>query len=255
MQPSPEAKAPAHDRSLGVLILGLAVGLLFVGLLLVSTNGHFVPPVVDLYVVCQYAKAMAEGHPFRYNAGEAASSGSTSLLHPVILALGHAAGARGEGLVALAVGLGLVFFLVTIWLTRRIGCALGNPTTGTLAGALVALNGPVAWGFLYGSDIALFMLLGAWLLDRMLVWAATGRTTGLCAAGVLLAIARPEGLAIAVLLAGLLLRGARSARERVLAVLPTAAAGGVLTSLVTTFPALSKRSGGVSRTSNRASVF
>ncbi len=228
MQRPLAADAPLDNRGLGVLILGLAVGLLFVGCMLVSTNGHFVPPVVDLYVICQYAKAMAEGHPFRYNAGDAPSSGSTSLLHTAILALGHAAGARGEGLVALAVVLGLAFFLVTIWLVRRIGCALGGQATGTLAGALVALNGPVAWGFMYGSDIALFMLLGALLLERMLGWAHTGKTTWLCAAGILLALARPEGLPIAVLLGGLLLAQARTSRERTLAVLPGIVGGVVL---------------------------
>jgi hypothetical protein len=187
MPPPLAVKASPDHRGLGVLILGLAVGLLFVGLLLASTNGHFVPPVVDLYVVCQYAKAMAEGHAFHYNAGEAASTGATSLLHTTILALGHASGARGEGLVAFAVVLGLLFFLTTIGLVRRIGNALGGPETGALAGALVALNGPVAWGFMYGSDIALFMLLGA-----------------------------------------LLLRGARTARERVVALLPAIAGGAVL---------------------------
>jgi hypothetical protein len=228
MEPPTAAPGPADPHGLRVLVLGLAVGLMFVGLLLASTNGHFVPPVVDLYVICQYAKAMAEGHAFHYNAGEAASTGATSILHTAILALGHAAGARGEGLVALAIVLGLAFFLATLGLVRRIGSALGGPTTGTLAGALVALNGPVAWGFMYGSDIALFMLLGAFLLERMLAWAETGKSTGLVAAGVLLALARPEGLPIAVLLGGLLLREARSARPRFLACLPTLAAGAVL---------------------------
>src|SRR5215471_12212379 len=87
----------------GLALLGLVVGLLFVGLMLVATNGHFVPPVVDLYVVCQYARAMAEGHPFQYNPGEPPSTGATSLLHTVILAIAHALGARGEGLLAFAV--------------------------------------------------------------------------------------------------------------------------------------------------------
>jgi hypothetical protein len=230
MQPGPplDTDAPADDRGLRVLVLGLAVGLLFLGLLLASTNGHFVPPVVDLYVVCQYAKAMAEGHPFRYNAGEAGSTGATSLLHTAILALGHALGARGEGLVALAIGLGFAYFLATLWLVRRIGTALGGSRTGALAGALTALNGPVAWGFMYGSDIALFMLLATLLLERLVAWAQTGKTTGLIVAAVLLALARPEGLVIAVLLGGLLLRPGRPARERVLVLLPLAAGGAVL---------------------------
>ena len=37
-----------------------------------------------------------------------------------------------------------------------------------LAGALVALGGPVVWGFLYGSDIALFMFLSLWILTGWL---------------------------------------------------------------------------------------
>ncbi len=226
-QPTSASGTPDR-RGVGVLVVGLVVGLLFLGLLLASTSGHFVPPVVDLYVVCQYAKAMAEGHPFRYNAGEAASTGATSLLHTALLALGHAAGARGEGLVAFAILLGFVCFLVTIGLAHRIGARLGGDATGWLAGGLVALNGPVAWGFMYGSDIALYMLLGTLLLDQLLSFAHTGRAAGLCAVGVLLALARPEGLAIGVLLAGLLLRGRKSARERVLALLPAATAGLVL---------------------------
>jgi hypothetical protein len=225
--PTSASGAPDH-RKKGVLVLGLVVGLLFLGLLLASTNGHFVPPVVDLYVVCQYAKAMAEGHPFHYNAGEAASTGATSLLHTVLLALGHAAGARGEGLVAFAILLGLACFLVTIGLVHRIGKALGGEGTGALAGALVALNGPVAWGFMYGSDIALFMMLGTLLLERLLASARDGRSAGICVAGVLLALARPEGLAIAILLAGVLLRGDRSRGQRTLAILPVLTAGLVL---------------------------
>jgi hypothetical protein len=228
MQEPVSGKALPDRVGVGVLLLGVAVGFLFLACLVASTSGHFVPPVVDLYVICQYAKAMAEGHPFHYNVGEPASTGATSLLHTAILALGHAAGARGEGLVALAVALGLLYFLLTIGLARRIGKDLGGPATGNLAGALVALNGPVAWGFMYGSDIALFMLLGTLLLQQMLVWARSGRTFGLCVAGVLLALARPEGLPIAIGLLGLLLLPARRRQERLIAMLPAATAAGVL---------------------------
>jgi len=222
------ASGTPDPRGAGVLVLGLVVGLLFLGLLLASTEGHFVPPVVDLYVVCQYAKAMAEGHAFHYNVGEAASTGATSLLHTALLALGHAAGARGEGLVAFAILLGFLCFLITIGLAQRIGARLGGAETGWLAGGLVALNGPVAWGFMYGSDIALYMLLATLLLDQLLSAAHTGRTAGLCAVGVLLALARPEGLVIAILLAAFLLRSRPSAGERVRALLPAVTAGLVL---------------------------
>ena len=88
----------------GLLLLGLSVVCAFLGLLLWTTGGHAVAQISDLYVVAQYAKAMAEGHPFQYNAGEGASTGATSLLWTLVLGLGHFLGARGEGLVALEIG-------------------------------------------------------------------------------------------------------------------------------------------------------
>ena len=183
-----------------LLLLGLAVAAVFVALMLWTTHGHFVAPISDLYVVAQYARAMAEGHPFRYNAGEAPTTGSTSLLHTALLALAHLAGARGEWLIAFAVLLGAAFLLASIPLAARVATRLAGPREGRLAGALVALGGPVAWSYLYGSDIALFMLLALLLLERWLAWwdGASGRGLGLAAG--LLALARPEGLPMALLL-------------------------------------------------------
>jgi hypothetical protein len=67
-----------------------------VGLMLFSAGGHFVAQVPDLYVVGRYARATAEGHPFQYNAGEAPTTGSTSLLYTGVLAFAHASGARAS---------------------------------------------------------------------------------------------------------------------------------------------------------------
>ncbi|HEX9189750.1 MAG TPA: hypothetical protein VGB87_21930, partial [Vicinamibacteria bacterium] len=207
-----------------LLLLGLAVAAFFLALLLWTTGGHFVAQVSDLYVVAQYAKAMAEGHPFRYNPGEAPTTGSTSLLHTALLAAAHAAGARGEGLVAFAVLLGAALFLASIPLAARVAARLASPREGLLAGGLVALGGPVVWGYLYGSDIALFLFLALWLLDRWLAFWSGGSAKGLAAAGSLVALARPEGLPIALLLgAASLKRPAPSRRERLLPGLPVAA--------------------------------
>ena len=165
----PTETALAASRARSVLsVLAVAVAMAFVGSMLTATNGHFVPQVVDLYVVCQYARSFAEGHPFQYNPGEPASTGATSLLHTVMLAAAHALGARGEGLVAFAVASGAAFYVATVLLARRIAALLAGAPEGLLAGALVALGGPIVWGFLYGSDMALFMLLCLWLLERVL---------------------------------------------------------------------------------------
>ncbi len=184
-----------------ILLLAFLVAVGFVTSMLAATGGRFAPQVVDLFVVCQYARAMAEGHPFHYNSGDPASTGATSLLHTGLLALGHGAGIRGEGLVAWAVLLGMACYLASVALAFRIGSRLSKPREGALAGALVALGGPVVWGFLYGSDIALFMLLCLALLDRLLdEWDAPA-APGLAVVGALLALARPEGLAMGLIVA------------------------------------------------------
>jgi hypothetical protein len=184
-----------------ILLLAALVALLFVAFMLAATGGRFAPAIVDLFVVCRYAQAMAEGHPFHYNVGEPASTGATSLLHTALLAVGHAAGLRGEGLVAWAVFLGIACYVASVWLAFRIGSRLASPREGALAAALVALGGPVVWGFLYGSDIALFMLLCLALLDRLLAEWDAPTAPGLALGGALLALARPEGLAMGLIVA------------------------------------------------------
>jgi hypothetical protein len=211
------------------LLVGLAVASFFLALLLWTTEGHFVAQVSDLYVVAQYAKAMAEGHPFQYNAGEAPTTGATSLLHTAILALAHAAGARGEGLIAFAVLFGAALYLASIPLAVRVATRLATPREGALAGGLVALGGPVVWGYLYGSDIALFLFLALLVLDRWLAYEGGAPASGLAAAGTLVALARPEGLPIGLALgAASLRRGTASRRERLLPWLPLAASLAVL---------------------------
>lgn len=214
-------------------LLGLLVAVVISGFLLAmfaSTSGRFVPQVVDLYLVAQYAKALAEGHPFQYNPGEAGSSGATSLLYTAWLGLLHALGARGEGLVAGAILTGASLFGASVALAVRVGGRLADPPTAALGGALVALGGPVVWGFLYGSDIALFSFLALLLFDRWLFAFETGRFGGVAVAGSLLALARPEGLPLGLLLAAAAFFGPSPAarRERLRATMPVAVAALVL---------------------------
>jgi hypothetical protein len=222
---------PAGRARFVLGLLALAVAIVFLGSMLAATNGHFVPQVVDLYVVCQYARSFAEGHPFRYNPGEPASTGATSLLHTVLLAAAHAVGVRGEGLVAFAIAGGAACYVASVLLARRIGARLGGPAEGLLAGLLVALGGPVVWGFLYGSDMALFMLVCLWLLERLLAAWSGGPFGPAVAAGIACALTRPEGLPLTVLLGGAWTFGpGRRARgaARAAAWLPAAAGALVL---------------------------
>jgi hypothetical protein len=199
--------APAIEEALWrrvpllLLLLAVLVATVFLGFMLASTEGHFVPQVVDSYLVFQYARAMAEGHPFQYVAGDPPSTGATSLLHTGVLAAAHAVGIRGEGLAAFAILTGAALFAVSVVLAFRLGTHLCGRRVGALAAALVALGGPVTWAFLYGADIALFMALALWLLRAIDDAWTTGRIGGLAACGVLLSLSRPEGLPIALLVA------------------------------------------------------
>ncbi|MCU0241228.1 MAG: hypothetical protein MUF51_02255 [Vicinamibacteria bacterium] len=189
-----------HPHTQILVLIGIGVTILFVIAMLSSTDGHFIPQVVDLYLTCQYAQAMADGHPFVYNVGEAPSTGATSFLHTVLLAVAHKLGCRGEGLLAFAIFSGAVCYIFSIALARRIAVVLAGPREGFLAGLLLALGGPIVWGFLYGADVALTMMLALFLLDRLLCeWHLPSVRGGVIIA-TLLALARPEGLPIALLL-------------------------------------------------------
>jgi hypothetical protein len=221
---------PAPLRARLPLLAAGAVALAFLACLLTATEGHFVPQVVDLYLVCGYARAFAEGHPFQYNLGELASTGATSLLHALLLAAGHALGLRGEALIALAIGLGLACYVASVALARDLGRRWADDDgayagrAGDLAGLLVALSGPVVWGFFSGSDIALFMLFALWLARGFVADWDRSRALGWAVPGVLLALTRPEGLPLGILLALAWAWGPgrrADARQRALAALPT----------------------------------
>jgi hypothetical protein len=219
------AAARTGPLRIAPLVVAVLVAAGFLLALLSATQGRFVPQVVDLYVVCQYARAMAEGHPFQYNPGDPASTGSTSLLYTAWLALGHAVGARGEALVAVAIGTGALLYLGSVSLAQRIAERLGTPQEAQIAATLVSLSGPVVWSFLYGSDMALFLFLVLVLVDRWLAAAETGRFGGAAVAATLLALARPEGLPLAagLALAAALGRSRAPRRERSLMLVPVGA--------------------------------
>ena len=184
-----------------LVVIGVLVACLFLGAMLAATGGRVVPQVVDLYVTAQYARAMAEGHPFAYSKGDAPTSGATSLLHTIVLAFAHAAGIRGEWLIAFAIGTGALLYLATILLAHDLARSLAGPRAAALAGGLVAFGGPVTWAFLYGADVALFMALNLWLLSGWLELWRSGSARRFVIAGSLVGLTRPEGLPITALLA------------------------------------------------------
>jgi hypothetical protein len=172
--------------------------------MLFVTEGHFVPQVSDLYLIAQYARGFAEGHPFQFNAGEAPTSGATSLLHTLFLAVAHFVGFHGEGLIAFAILSGALFgFLTAVQVFAAARALSASRGVALLAATLVILNGPLAWSFHYGSDISLTLFLATWLFRR---WVEGGtedqpQSTRFVLPASLLALTRPEALVLVTSLA------------------------------------------------------
>jgi len=73
--------APAAFAALAVALLAQRT----IGGVLAKV-GHAAAPLDDAYIHFQYARAIVEGHPLRFQAGAAITSGATSMLWPALLA-------------------------------------------------------------------------------------------------------------------------------------------------------------------------
>ncbi len=190
---------PQRPRA-ALAAVSLSISALYVLAMLVVTDTHFVPQVADLYLIAQYAKGFAEGHPLQYNPGEAPTAGATSLLHTLLLGFAHLVGFRGEGLIAFAILSGALFSLLTVLQAHRAGETLsGSRRLAFLGALLVALNGPLAWSFHYGADIALVLFLSTWLFAAWI--RESPRSAAWVVPAALLALARPEAAVLVLALA------------------------------------------------------
>ena len=187
-----------------------------------ADDGRKFPPQPDSLLYYQYAKAMAEGHPYRFTESEQPSTGSTSHLFPAILALPYAAGAHGESLTTAGGIIGLLCFIATLvslfLVTRRL-----EPRAAWLAVAICSLSGQTAFTVFGQSDMTLFIPLTlaafAAALHRRTV--TTAILLALCA------LCRPEGmlLAVALLLTCAYARMRHKSGDSTANLLPAAVAG------------------------------
>ncbi|HVW40205.1 MAG TPA: hypothetical protein VHC18_02530 [Amycolatopsis sp.] len=173
--------------------LAVVVGLAFVGVNLAYNHGRLVAPLDDVYIHMQYGRQIALGHFFQYNTGDDVSTGASSLLYALILGAAYALGTGNDGLLAFAVGFGIVCFALTAALTYRLGTRVVARSVGIWAGLLVAVSGPLLWGSSSGMEVGLVMLLVVAML-------LTFRSKAGPFIGVLLALSRPEGLIFAAAL-------------------------------------------------------
>lgn len=160
-----------------------------------TESGHVGPPQGDSLIFYQYARAMAEGHPYRYQEDAAPTTGSTSHLYPVLLALPYALGAKGEALVTLGFLLNAIFYLalvLLIWLSaRRL-----MPSSAPLAAALTALSGQTMITLFGQTDMGLFMTLAVGSFCAALY----RRYILLAVLLILCTLARPEGAVLSLLM-------------------------------------------------------
>jgi hypothetical protein len=174
------------------------------------TGGEICLPLDDSFIYLQYAKAIAEGHPFIYTPGNAPTTGATSLLYPVLLVPPHLLHLSPSLCIAWALALGAASMVACAFLVARLGLRLGGPPAALLAPLLLLGSPYLLWGFMSGMEIGVY---AAVLLATVLAYVrerGEARFPTLRWWAFALALSRPEG----AILAGLLGLGAVHARWR-----------------------------------------
>ena len=196
-QAQPITPVLATEATRGRLAADAAVlaGALLVFALLAGQMAPFVPD--DSFISYRYAANWAGGAGLRFNPTDAPVEGYSNFLWIVLLAgaarLGIAPEAAGPALGVLcgALGLGLLW-----WLLRRrghTGLNLAAPL------GLLAVAGPAALYAVSGMETALFaclLLATVAAVESLLAHPGAGRGALLAVVGVLVALARPEGIVV-----------------------------------------------------------
>lgn len=176
-----------------------------------TAEGVTLLPLDDVYIHFQYARQMAEGQPFVYNPGHPPTSGATSFLYPVLLALGYRLGFQGLDLSLWAMILGAVALFGSMNMIYRLVLVMkGGQGLAFFTALSFALTGAIAWHHMSGMEtgIVTFLLLATFYsFVRRDFWR-------FIVAASLFALIRPEGSMLAVLAVMVYVaRGPRSARS------------------------------------------
>ena len=181
------------------LLLCIALALLVFAVYALTSatigGGQPIMPLDDAYIHFQYAHQIASGHPYVYNPGLPPTSGATSFLYPYLLAVGNLLGFRALALGWWAMLLGAAALAAAAWLVYRIVALSGGGWLALVFAAVFALDGWIGWHFMSGMEtgwVVLFVLL--------VLYAVLARRFRLSIAALtLLALIRPEGGALAVI--------------------------------------------------------
>jgi hypothetical protein len=174
-------------------ILGTASALLYLGCSLY--HGFIGFPLDDAWIHQTYARNLGLHGQLAYNLGEA-SVGSTSPLWSLLLTPPHLLRLDPEPWTYL---LGAVLLVSTGWVTYRLSNHLfpGSRWAPLLTGAFCVLEWHLVWAAFSGMETLLFTFLALLVVERHLAGENPMRVGALSG---LLTLARPEGLALLVLL-------------------------------------------------------
>ena len=169
--------------------------------------GHPGAALDDAYIHFQYARAFAEGHPLRFQAGEPISTGATSFLWPAVLAVPYALGVRGESILWATWVLSFVALGALAYESFAITRPLAGRAAGFGAGAMTLLFGGFAWSAASGMEVVPFAWVLLHSMRRASEWTEDpARRTPrelriLLALAVVAPLVRPEGAIASVVLA------------------------------------------------------
>lgn len=168
----------------------------------VSGVGQPLMPLDDAYIHFQYARQIADGQFYVYNPGLPPTSGATSFIYPYLLAVGYVIGFEGLRLGIWAMGVGALALAFSAYLVYRLAAAWGVDRRWALfAPPIFMLHSLIAWHFMSGMETGI-----AILLTLLTIWALADRRHPLAmVGGALLALTRPEGAILALLVVGVVL--------------------------------------------------
>ncbi|MEX0762023.1 MAG: hypothetical protein WD208_01810 [Dehalococcoidia bacterium] len=190
-----------------VAVVGLASSLVYLAAMRTATGGPLAPPLDDAYIYFQYARAIAEGHPFSYTEGAAATIGATGFLYPFLLAPAFFIGLGGDGIVTYAFALNTLFLMLVAPLAYLLTRRYTGPFLATTAGLLTAMAGPVLWGFLSMMEVGLLALVTMLVAYFFSIERGAFPPWRTLTAAAVLPFCRPEGVLMALFVVGLVLTG------------------------------------------------
>ena len=170
--------------------------------------GHPGASLDDAYIHFQYARAIAEGHPLRFQAGEPISTGATSFAWPALLSIPYLLGLRGESILWAAWIVSYVALAALAYEAYALSAPLAGRGAAIGASAMTLAFGGLAWCAASGMEVVPFAWVLAHAARRASEWheAEPARRTSrelrlLVALALLAPFVRPEGVLASLVLA------------------------------------------------------